>query len=353
MSAITLNMIVRDEEKLLPICLKAVRDFVDEITIVDTGSSDSTCALGKFYGAQVVDFTWVDDFALARNFALSLVKTPWVLWLDADDLILNPELIAPSLKEAQKHKANALWTLYKQDDACFQRRLHMFKTKEYQWEGVVHESPQPTNRNRSHSVFTDIVVLHRKPASRCPVAARRYLDILLRNDPENWLGIAESYKFLSVYPDDLEKLPEYQELADAHYWRAYLEPNTNDQTRYMCLFNCARINIERSAHDSKWFKMGLKQAQLGIAMYPDRAECWTLLGQCWHLMGMLWKAIECYETALSCELPLDDIGIVYQEWYSTVPRELLAKARASAAKMTPDEEITVWLPKQKGLILPH
>ena len=53
MSAITLNMIVRDEEALLPGCLKSVKDFVDEIIIVDTGSTDNTIDIARSFGATV------------------------------------------------------------------------------------------------------------------------------------------------------------------------------------------------------------------------------------------------------------------------------------------------------------
>jgi glycosyltransferase involved in cell wall biosynthesis len=89
---ITLNMIVRDEEHTLPVCLRSVRDWVDEIIVVDTGSIDGTVDIATAYGATVAHFAWCDDFSAARNFALAQVKTPWVFWLDADDMVLNPEL---------------------------------------------------------------------------------------------------------------------------------------------------------------------------------------------------------------------------------------------------------------------
>ncbi len=78
-------MIVRDEENSLADCLSSVRAFVDEIVILDTGSTDSTVKIAKSFGARVEYLSWPGDFAPARNAALKLVKGDWVLVLDADE----------------------------------------------------------------------------------------------------------------------------------------------------------------------------------------------------------------------------------------------------------------------------
>ena len=71
MPSISLCMIVKNEERNLPRCLDSVQDLVDEIVIVDTGSSDATRAAALRYTHRVYDFTWRDDFAAARNFSFS------------------------------------------------------------------------------------------------------------------------------------------------------------------------------------------------------------------------------------------------------------------------------------------
>jgi glycosyltransferase involved in cell wall biosynthesis len=86
--AISLCMIVRDEEAVLGRCLDSVAPYVDEIVIVDTGSTDRTKEIAREYGAAVYDFEWIDDFAAARNFAFSKATRDYILWLDADDLLL-------------------------------------------------------------------------------------------------------------------------------------------------------------------------------------------------------------------------------------------------------------------------
>ncbi|MCU7667915.1 glycosyltransferase [Bacillus thuringiensis] len=87
MSTISLCMIVKDEEKRLPNCLESVKDLVDEIIIVDTGSTDKTEDIAKDFGAQIYHFEWIHDFAAARNFSLEKATKDWILWLDADESI--------------------------------------------------------------------------------------------------------------------------------------------------------------------------------------------------------------------------------------------------------------------------
>ncbi|MBU5352838.1 glycosyltransferase [Paenibacillus barcinonensis] len=84
---ISLCMIVKDEEELLPRCLESVRGAVDEIIVVDTGSSDRSVAIARKHGAMVVEFVWCDDFAAARNAGLELATGDWILFLDADEAL--------------------------------------------------------------------------------------------------------------------------------------------------------------------------------------------------------------------------------------------------------------------------
>ncbi|MGB0563003.1 MAG: glycosyltransferase [Spirulinaceae cyanobacterium] len=93
---LSLCMIVKDEELLLPQCLDSAKDIVDEIVVLDTGSSDRTVEIAKAAGATVGQFDWSDDFAAARNAALEHVTGDWVLILDADEE-LNP-VVAPKLR---------------------------------------------------------------------------------------------------------------------------------------------------------------------------------------------------------------------------------------------------------------
>jgi glycosyltransferase involved in cell wall biosynthesis/Tfp pilus assembly protein PilF len=82
---ISVSMIVKNEEKMLPDCLESIKDIADEIIIVDTGSSDRTKEIANVYNAKLFDFKWIDDFSAARNHALKHCSGDWILYLDADE----------------------------------------------------------------------------------------------------------------------------------------------------------------------------------------------------------------------------------------------------------------------------
>ncbi|PKN18022.1 MAG: hypothetical protein CVU71_10890 [Deltaproteobacteria bacterium HGW-Deltaproteobacteria-6] len=86
---LSLCMIVKNEEKHLVRCLKSVRDVVDEIIMVDTGSTDRTIDIGKIFGAKIFEFPWTGDFSAARNESLKYATGDWILILDADE-VLSP-----------------------------------------------------------------------------------------------------------------------------------------------------------------------------------------------------------------------------------------------------------------------
>jgi len=89
MCRLSLAMIVKNEEKHIARCLDSIRGIVDEIIVVDTGSTDKTKELAMSYGASVYDFEWINDFSAARNFSITKSTGDWNLFLDADEYITN------------------------------------------------------------------------------------------------------------------------------------------------------------------------------------------------------------------------------------------------------------------------
>ncbi|TBL80626.1 glycosyltransferase [Paenibacillus thalictri] len=86
---LSLCMIVKDEAKRIADCLQSARQLVDEIVVVDTGSTDDTPAICESLGARVLSYPWHDSFCDARNFGLAQAGGEWAMWLDADER-LNP-----------------------------------------------------------------------------------------------------------------------------------------------------------------------------------------------------------------------------------------------------------------------
>jgi glycosyltransferase involved in cell wall biosynthesis len=84
---ISLCMIVKNEERVLDACLTSVKPYVDEIVLVDTGSTDRTVEIAQAHGVKLFHFPWINDFSAARNVSLEHATGDWLFWMDADDTL--------------------------------------------------------------------------------------------------------------------------------------------------------------------------------------------------------------------------------------------------------------------------
>ncbi len=89
---ISLCMIAKNEEQLIKNALESVKPFVDEMIVIDTGSEDATRQIAQECGATIYDFKWENDFSKAKNFAKSMAKGQWILFLDADECMSTADI---------------------------------------------------------------------------------------------------------------------------------------------------------------------------------------------------------------------------------------------------------------------
>ena len=107
-NGISLCMIVKNEELFIEQCLSSADNFVDEIIIADTGSSDKTISICKKFRSKIIDYKWNNNFSDARNCSLSFAENDWILVLDADEKIVPECDLKPVL-----HKADAgVWGFF-------------------------------------------------------------------------------------------------------------------------------------------------------------------------------------------------------------------------------------------------
>lgn len=90
-TGISLAVLARNEEQRLANCIKSALPVVDDIVVLDTGSEDQTADVARQLGAQVFHYTWDDDFAAARNRLIAHCTGRWILMLDADEVLINPD----------------------------------------------------------------------------------------------------------------------------------------------------------------------------------------------------------------------------------------------------------------------
>lgn len=148
MIEISLCMIVKNEEKVLERCLKSIADLMDEIVIVDTGSTDRTKEIAGKYTDKIYDFEWIDDFSAARNFSFSKATKDYIYAADADE-VLNEEnrqkflemkqVLLPEIDIVQMKYCNQLsqGTAYNFDEE-YRPKLYK-RLREFTWIEPVHE----------------------------------------------------------------------------------------------------------------------------------------------------------------------------------------------------------------------
>ena len=156
---VILTMIVKNEERSLKRCLAAAKPYVDGMVIVDTGSTDLTKEIAQSFGADVTDFTWCDDFSLARNASIERAESKFdadfMLVLDADEYLredeaCNPERFRRFLDDAVQQNRNIAGLIRRNDAFPADDGISYSITtvtrllpRGTRYEGSIHEQPVP------------------------------------------------------------------------------------------------------------------------------------------------------------------------------------------------------------------
>lgn len=166
MATISLCMIVKNEERVLRRCLDCVKDLMDEIIIVDTGSTDSTKGIAYEYTDKVFDYQWQDDFAAARNYSFSKATMDYIYVADADEIIdaenqrrfknlkaaLLPEVEIVQMKYCNQLEYGSVYNF----DSEYRGKLYK-RLRTFQWIDPIHETV-----NLDPIVFdSDVEIIHK------------------------------------------------------------------------------------------------------------------------------------------------------------------------------------------------
>ncbi|MFW2492012.1 glycosyltransferase [Clostridium chromiireducens] len=163
--SLSLCMIVKDEENTLERCLESVKDIVDEMIIIDTGSKDGTIKIAQQYGAKIFFYKWDNSFANARNYSLSKASKDWILIMDADDELRGEDKNkVMKLINDENNKLNAYFgeTLsYSGDSSDYNiysnLNIRFIRNgKGYQFSGDIHEQIMPGSEDAKKQVFLGI-----------------------------------------------------------------------------------------------------------------------------------------------------------------------------------------------------
>lgn len=296
---ISLCMIVKNEERNLARCLNSAKACVDEMIIVDTGSTDNTVKIAEQFGAKIFHYQWDEDFAAARNYSLDKATGDWILYLDADEE-LEPNccqrlrsLATTSLYEAYFFQ---IINLTDGNDPLKHINVRMFRNKpEYRFEGKLHEqiiSSITAKGSQAPVVNSGICIMHygylasEFLAKNKAVRNHRINQRLVDDDPNNPFYLY-SLGGSCVNLNDLEG-------AMAHYRKALQHVNLRAMyapSIFISLISCL-LKTGQLAEAVEY----MEQCK---ANYPDYVDIHYIEGELYHQLGHISRAVPCFEKCLS------------------------------------------------------
>lgn len=312
MAEISLCMIVRDEEAVLGRCLDSIADLVEEIVLVDTGSRDRTKEIARAYGAEVYDFTWIDDFSAARNFAFSKATKEYLFWMDADDILPESQRAGFAALKAMLADApcDTVMLLY---DAAFDetgkptfsyyRERLLRRSPLARWQGAVHEVIEPFGRIRYEAIHIE----HRKEGEG---AGDRNLRIY---EKQIAAGKTLEPRAQFYYGRELFFHGKYERAAEV--FRQFLrEPAAWLENRLEAVRFLA-YSLEETGRAAEAFDALLA----GLRLAPPTGELCCDLGRYFFARGEWEQAAFWYETALRAEKRTERGAFVQEECYGYLP----------------------------------
>lgn len=220
---ISLCVICKNEERNIRKCLEGVSSIVDEMIVVDTGSTDATVRIAKETGANVYFYQWDNNFSNAKNYALEKAKNDWIIFLDADEYVLPKQayMIISIIKEIQQRDCSTDGFMLKHisiDEASnliieTNRLLRIFRKSTLRYQGAIHESVVKSNgiMNIADATGSDVAVYHTGYTAKNMVGkAERNLKLLLHDVKTNNANVltpiylSDCYMGLGEYEKSVE-----------------------------------------------------------------------------------------------------------------------------------------------------
>jgi len=326
MISISLCMIIKNEGKVLSRCLDSIKDLVDEIIIIDTGSTDNTKTIASNYTDKIYDFEWNDNFSAARNYSFSKATKDYIYVADADEVldevnygrfqqlkeVLLPEIDIVQMKYMTSADFNTVYNFQKEYRPKLFKRIRSFS-----WISPIHETvridpiiydsdieilhlPQEKHTKRDFSTF--LKAIHNGYKLEKYVLIMFCKELFISGESEDFIAVKE------VFTDLLA-----------------IEDRTEDERQNIA---CVLARIYRTTGNyNEFFKICLKD----MAVNPCAEICMEL-GEYFYSLGdfeeaIIWFINAASETAsiidihTSGDLPLKRLSNCYMELAKLTPKD--------------------------------
>jgi tetratricopeptide (TPR) repeat protein len=345
-------LIVRDEEKYLDECLRSIVDEVDELIVVDTGSTDATKDIARRYTTHVFDYLWTGDFSAARNYAIDKASGDWILYIDADERLIVPW--HGSLRGCAQQRNIVALSVNFRPRANFTpyREIRLFRRDpRIRFQGRIHETPRShihkvMESDKLETATADIDIVHVGYEGDMTAKYCRNLPLLeeaIKVSPERvflWTDLAEALAGLGR-----------AEEAKGACWRAVELATTSGQSRKQeaDAVQAWRRLIALSCGNPEY---ALELALRAVSLHPGSHSLKLDLGNALFAVGDAESVISIVQdlTAIDPETFSDPTTAydkrIFGEWafdlmgaaYARLGRNAAAaEAFGRAARLAPDE----------------
>lgn len=345
MITISLCMIVKNEEELLARCLDSVKDIVDEINIVDTGSTDKTKEIAKIYTDRVFDFEWIDSFAAARNESFKYATKDYILFLDADDVVLDEdreklkklkETLDPSVDSVSMYY-DAGSDEYGNITLRFRRNRLVKREKGYKWEGDCHQYLNVIGK----IINSDIAITHKKVKHSVGRTVSIYEKKIARGDkfsPRDYF----------YYGNELRENGRYKEAIESYNKNLATKEGWIEDKFFACAFkgDCYRYLGDRENELTALFE--------SFKYSTPRAEVCCRIGDNFKQKRNFKTAIFWYKMAYQQEPEPERWSFIYMAYYTWYPHLQLCVCYYNLGEIeisyNHNEEAAKFRPKDKSII---
>lgn len=298
---ISLCMIVKNEEQFLGDCLESVQGAVDEICIVDTGSTDKTVEIARRYGAKLGYFEWTGDFAEARNKSIDMATSDWILILDADEVI-TPES-KKELRRISRDKkvighACVIENLLGNEAGDGSQMAMIFRffqnRPDVRYEGMIHEQIVPSaERTGMPNGVSTFRIVHKGYLNQFLEERdkhQRNLKILLKQqeeEPENpfcQFNLGQTFKLLGEF-----------ETAERHYRRSIEMLAANGTSTNIPYYGSLYFSYTELLREMGKLEEALAMANEGIEKFPQSADIQFTKGTILLQLERYDEALKTYE----------------------------------------------------------
>jgi glycosyltransferase involved in cell wall biosynthesis len=320
-------LIVKNEEDNLPRVINSLKEVVDKIYITDTGSTDKTVEIAASMGCEVSHFTWINDFAAARNYCFSQVKEDFTFWVDADDILDGKEAFI-KFRDTAMGLAD-YWLAnynYAQDEkgnsVCnFMRERVVRTAKNFSWRYAVHEGITPDSGIQPVRMQFIPTWSIKHLRSAADVAKDRSRNLLILEAMPNKDARMEYY-----YGKELFENQQHFDAATV-LSKVICSKELEHHDRILALQYCCL-----SLMACNQYEKALAIATEGLVIAPHRAEFYCTIGDCYLKLGKMQDALPSFYAAMGClNAPINAPGAIYSnvDSYYVYPANQIARIKAN------------------------